>query len=43
MEPPITMIWGLWFLLPIIGNIIWYVRIQKSINDYWTAHGVAPI
>ncbi len=42
-EPPITMIWGLWFLLPLIGNIIWYVRIQKSINDYWTAHGVAPI
>ena len=42
-EPPITTIWGLWFLLPIIGNIIWYVRIQRSINDYWTAHGVTPI
>ncbi len=42
-EPPITTIWGLWFLLPLIGNLIWYVRIQKSINDYWTAHGVAPI
>jgi len=42
-QPPITMIWGLWFLLPIIGNLIWYVRIQKSINDYWTAHGVTPI
>ena len=40
-EPPITAIWGLWFLLPIIGNLIWYVRIQKSINDYWTAHGSA--
>ena len=26
-------------LVPIIGNIIWYVRIQKSINDYWTTHG----
>ena len=38
-EPPITTIWGLWFLLPIIGNLIWYVRIQKSINDYWTSHG----
>ena len=38
-EPPITTIWGLWFLLPVIGNIIWYVRIQKSLNDYWTAHG----
>ena len=40
-EPPITTIWGLWFLLPLIGNIIWYVRIQKSINDYWTSHGAA--
>jgi hypothetical protein len=38
-EPRITTIWGLWFLLPIIGNIIWYVRIQSAINDYWTAHG----
>jgi hypothetical protein len=38
-EPPITTIWGLWFLLPLIGNIIWYVRIQRSLNDYWTSHG----
>ncbi len=38
-EPPITTLWGLWFLLPLIGNIIWYVRIQGAINDYWTAHG----
>ena len=39
MEPPITTIWGLWFLLPIIGNLIWYVRIQHAINDYWTTMG----
>jgi hypothetical protein len=38
-EPPITTIWGLWFLLPIIGNLIWYVRIQSALNDYWTSHG----
>jgi hypothetical protein len=38
-EPPITAIWGLWFLLPIIGNFVWYLRIQSAINDYWTAHG----
>ena len=38
-EPPITTLWGLWFLLPIIGNFIWYLRIQDAINDYWTAHG----
>jgi Domain of unknown function (DUF4234) len=38
-EPPITTIWGLWFLLPLIGPIIWYVRIQGALNDYWTMHG----
>ena len=38
-EPRITTIWGLWFLLPIIGNIIWYVRIQKAINEFWQDHG----
>ena len=38
-EPPITTIWGLWFLLPIVGLFIWYIRIQKSLNDYWVAHG----
>ncbi len=38
-EPPITTLWGLWFLLPIIGNLIWYLRIQDAINTYWTAHG----
>ena len=38
-QPRITTIWGLWFLLPLIGNIIWYVRIQNAINEYWQARG----
>jgi len=38
-EPRITMMWGFWFLLPLIGNIIWYVRIQNAINEYWQARG----
>jgi hypothetical protein len=38
-EPPITAIWGLWFLLPLIGNIIWYVRMQSSLNNFWIAGG----
>lgn len=38
-EPRITTIWGLWFLLPIIGQIIWYVRIQNAINEFWQARG----
>lgn len=39
---PISAIWGLWFLLPLIGNIIWYVRIQNAINDFWMARGAGP-
>jgi hypothetical protein len=38
-QPRITTIWGLWFLLPLIGNIIWYVRIQSAINQFWQARG----
>jgi hypothetical protein len=40
-QPPITAIWGLWFLVPLVGNLVWYVRIQRSINDYWTSHAAA--
>ena len=38
-EPQITTLWGLWFLLPLIGNIIWYVRIQNAMNSFWQARG----
>lgn len=38
-QPQITTLWGLWFLLPLIGHIVWYVRIQNAINAYWQARG----
>ena len=38
-EPKITTLWGLWFLLPLIGHIIWYVRMQNAINSFWQARG----
>ena len=38
-QPRITTLWGLWFLLPLIGNIIWYVRIQRAINEFWQDRG----
>ncbi len=41
-ECPITPATGVWFLLPIIGGIIWYVRTQTAINDLWVAHGAEP-
>ena len=36
---PVSAIWGLWFLLPLIGNIIWYVKVQNSLNEFWTSKG----
>ena len=32
-------IWGLWFLLPIIGHIIWYLKVQDALNDFWRSKG----
>jgi hypothetical protein len=36
---PINALWGLWFLLPLIGPFIWYFRIQDALNDFWAARG----
>ena len=41
-QSPVTTLWGLWFLLPIIGNIIWYVRVQRALNDFWLSKGSRP-
>jgi hypothetical protein len=34
---PVQGVWGLWFLLPIIGAFIWYPRVQRALNDYWAS------
>ena len=38
-EPPVTGITGLWNLLPIIGSIVWFVKIQGGLNRYWESKG----
>jgi hypothetical protein len=30
---------GLWFLLPIVGFFIWYIKVQEAINDFWMRRG----
>jgi len=32
---------GLWILLPLIGAIIWFVKTNGAINDYWRSRGAA--
>jgi hypothetical protein len=41
-QSPVTTLWGLWFLLPIIGNFIWYLKVQEALNDFWVSKGSRP-
>ena len=41
-QSPESPMLGLWFLLPIIGNFIWYLKIQRALNAYWVAVGSRP-
>jgi hypothetical protein len=42
-EAPFTGWTGLWFLLPIVGGIVWFVKIQGALNRYWKSKaGEAP-
>ena len=38
-QSPVSTLLGLWFLLPIIGNIVWYVQVQKALNEFWVSKG----
>lgn len=39
LQSPVSTMLGLWFLLPLIGNIIWYLKVQNALNEYWTSLG----
>jgi len=41
-QSPVSALWGLWFLLPLIGHIIWYVKVQNALNDFWLSKGSQP-
>ena len=30
---------SLWWLLPIIGHIVWFVKVQNALNSYWESKG----
>jgi hypothetical protein len=38
---PVNGIYGLWFLLPLIGHLVWLIQVQWALNRYWQAK-VAP-
>jgi len=38
-EKDVTGLTGFWVLLPIVGGIIWFVRVQGAMNRYWESLG----
>ena len=42
-EAPFSGWLGLWWLLPLIGNIVWFVKVQGALNRYWESKaGAVP-
>jgi hypothetical protein len=41
-KSPVRGLTGLWILLPLIGNIIWFVKVQGALNRYWQSKGAPP-
>ena len=39
---PVRGIYGLWFLLPLIGGLIWFIQVQGALNRYWESKGAPP-
>ena len=38
-QSPESALLGLWFLLPIIGDLIWYFKVQRALNEFWISKG----
>jgi hypothetical protein len=41
-QSPVRGLTGLWFLLPLIGAIVWFVKVQGALNRYWQSKGAPP-
>jgi hypothetical protein len=40
---PVRTTVGFWVFLPLVGSIIWYLKMQKAINEFWTSHGAVAV
>jgi hypothetical protein len=41
-KSPVRGLTGLWILLPLIGQIVWFVKVQGALNRYWESKGAPP-
>jgi hypothetical protein len=38
---PVSALTGLWVLIPFVGAIIWFVKTNAALNDYWRSLGAS--
>lgn len=38
-EAPVSGVTGLWILLPLVGAIVWFVKTNGALNEYWKSLG----
>ena len=41
-QEPVTGVTGFWVFLPLVGWFVWFVKVQRRVNEFWIAHGAAP-
>ncbi len=34
-EKPVSWLTGFWVLIPLIGGLIWFAKVQGRLNEYW--------
>jgi len=39
---PVSGLTGFWNFIPLVGTIIWIVKVQNALNDEWASLGVQP-
>ena len=41
-KSPVRGTTGFWVFLPIVGWIVWFVKVQGALNRYWESKGASP-
>ena len=39
---PMTGLTGLWALVPLVGSLVWVIKVQGALNRYWGSAEEAP-
>lgn len=42
LEEKVSAVTGVWILLPLVGGIVWFVKTNGALNEYWISQGAQP-